>query len=134
LALVRPLTLAHLLLAGVVYLVAMPMYRAQFRRARRTRALQRPVGMGAPVEDSPAGRCFVLIQQATMLRLALLEGAALFGLVVCVIGVLGGVLHRYPLYWVNSVSALIMLGTVVATFPTRERLEQVFRDYIALSA
>jgi hypothetical protein len=67
------------------------------------------------------------LRAATILRLALFEGVALFGAVVCLQAVLLGVAPAQPLVWLNAASTFVLLGLVIVTFPTRERVERVLR-------
>lgn len=59
---------------------------------------------------------------------ALLEGAALFGIIVCLMGILEGTIRQEPGYWLNLFSYVIFAAFMVKTFPTRMRLENVFRE------
>ncbi|MBM4117619.1 hypothetical protein FJ251_07705 [bacterium] len=63
------------------------------------------------------------LRGALIVRLALLEGPALFGLVICLIAATGGALRATPLYWLNALSAVAFVGYGVLSFPTAERLE-----------
>lgn len=63
------------------------------------------------------------LRSALILRLALLEGPALFGLVICLLAATSGALRATPLYWLNALSALAFLAYGVLRFPTMERLE-----------
>jgi hypothetical protein len=65
------------------------------------------------------------IRLAGIVRLAVMEWAAFFGLVVLVVATQQSVLQRAPEYWVNVISTVIMFGFVLLTFPTRARLEEV---------
>ncbi len=79
---------------------------------------------------SRAGRCLILIRNAVILRLAMLEGAAFFGVAVCLIAVTSGNTAGTPEYWLNAAPVLILLLTSAATFPTEERLVGVFEQWI----
>ena len=70
------------------------------------------------------------IRTALILRAALLEGAALFGLVVFLLAGLRGVLQQEPIYWANLFPWILFVGFVALTFPTRDRLETLFRTRI----
>lgn len=63
------------------------------------------------------------LRSALVLRLALLEGPALFGLVICLLAGISGALRATPLYWLNALSAVAFIGYGVLSFPTVERLE-----------
>jgi hypothetical protein len=61
-------------------------------------------------------------RSASIVRLAMLEGAAFLGLSVCVIGLTRGVLDAEPMYWLNIGSTVILIAIAVWKFPTRERV------------
>lgn len=71
-------------------------------------------------------KCARAIFTAMIFRLAIFEGAALFGLIVCLLGILGGELAEKPIYWINLVSPAVFVLLVLATFPTRGRMEALF--------
>jgi hypothetical protein len=78
-----------------------------------------------------AAMCVTQQRTAIIVRLAALEGAALFGLAVCTIGVINGTLRALPYYWINMLSAVVLLLYGVATFPTKDRLVSWFeRSFI----
>lgn len=64
---------------------------------------------------------------SAIIQLALLEGAALFGIVICLLGVVDGILHTEPLLWVNLLSAVVMLAYVARTFPSHGYLVDWYR-------
>jgi hypothetical protein len=80
-----------------------------------------------------AQQCVMQQRTATIVGLALLEGAAFFGLVVCMIGVTNGALQAFPYYWVNAISVLVLLVFSVTTFPTRGNLVNWFERAILQS-
>ena len=64
-----------------------------------------------------------LIRAALILRIGLREGAAMFGLVACLI------ISNYTsdrTYWLNAIPAIVFLIDVIITFPTRQRVENIF--------
>jgi len=67
---------------------------------------------------------------SSLLLMAPLEGAAFFGAAVCLIGVEAGIIQNLPIYWLNTISGVVLLGVGFITFPTRDRilttLESVF--------
>ena len=69
-----------------------------------------------------------LVRKATILRLALIESPAIFGLTIYLIAAINGVLHDHPGYWGNRLSALILLLFIIATFPNSNRLTAVFDE------
>ena len=62
------------------------------------------------------------IRVTFLIRSALLESAALFGLVVCLLGINNGILAEQPIYWLNAASAGLFLLFLIGTLPTRDRL------------
>lgn len=66
------------------------------------------------------------IQAAYIMRAALWEGAAIFGLVILIVTGKPA-LAEMPVYWANLISPLICLTLMALTFPTRIRLEGLIR-------
>lgn len=90
-------------------------------------ALLRSASAGA---GAPAGaESLAALRKATLVRLALLEGPALFGLVICLLAALGGTLRETPVYWLNAASALAFLAFAALSFPTRERVEASLAEH-----
>ena len=67
------------------------------------------------------------MRQAEIVRLALWEGPATLGLVVCFLGALSGDLAAQPLYWLNASTAALFLWNAWSLFPTVERLRGLIR-------
>jgi len=78
--------------------------------------------------DSQARHSFLALRNATMVRLALLEAAAIFGLVVLLIAALCGVLGKQPLYWVNLVSPVFFIAFAFLTLPSEDRVIEKLRQ------
>lgn len=89
---------------------------AEFMWRRTVRAIERPADADASV------------QTAYILRLALREGGALLGLVVCFLACGNGVLRAYPAYWVNAAPAVLFLFFVYVRWPTLENLRAQVRE------
>ena len=64
------------------------------------------------------------LRAATIVRLALFEGCALFGTVICLLGVVLGAVAERPWIWGNAASTALFVGFTAATFPTAKRLER----------
>lgn len=124
---VQIMSLVHLILAGSLLLTASVVYNLQFSPERLEQALTQDSPTGA---QEPPQRCIGLIRTAMIIRLALYEGIALFGLVACLLAVVENVVQVYPVYWLNLLSALFVLGYVVMTLPTKSRITRVFVDKI----
>ena len=65
------------------------------------------------------------IRGAFILRLACIESPALFGCVVCFIGVSNHTIDDHPLLWLNLLSPAAALGFMAVTFPTRKSLQKI---------
>lgn len=68
------------------------------------------------------------LRTAVILRLVLIEGAALLGIAVCVIGITRGIMDAEPLYYLNLGSLLVLLTYGLMTFPTKERILSWFEE------
>lgn len=131
LQLVRMLSLVHMVLAVALFVAAKVVYDLQFRPERLAEA-NRPELRDAQGEitPDPAQHCVALLRTAMILRLAMYEGIAMFGLVVCLLAVINGVMQASPVYWLNALSSVALIGYTVLTFPTAERLRSLFLSRI----
>lgn len=84
---------------------------------------QRTLASPAAARGGPMAR----LRAATILRLALFEGPALLGAVICLLAVQLGAAKELPLVWLNAISTFVLLFLIVVTFPTRDRVEQTLR-------
>jgi hypothetical protein len=85
------------------------------------------VGKNPTYRDfSTEAKCAIALFTGAIFRLAIFEGVALFGLIVCLLGILGGEMAEKPIYWINLVSPAVFVLLVLATFPTRGRMEALF--------
>jgi len=66
---------------------------------------------------------------AHIVRLAMFEGMAMYGLVICLLMVMWGALPYYPELLLNGISAVIFLGVTTATFPTTDRIGNIFATH-----
>lgn len=130
--LIQIMTITHLVLAVGAYVGAGYIFNLQFSDANLEAAMTRTYRDARGVEiTSAAGRCISVIRTAMITRLAILEAPALFGLVVCLLGVFDGVLMQEPIYWINALSAIGLIAFVIRTFPNRTSLEALYREKIA---
>lgn len=83
--------------------------------------------------DALASIALGLLRSAIILRLASFEGAAFFGITVCILAMMNGVLDAEPAYWLNLGSLVIFAAFAVQTFPTKERLTAWFEEMLARS-
>lgn len=65
---------------------------------------------------------FSRIRTSCILRAALLELPAFYGLCVITIAVMRGYMHTHPIYWINIVPTLIMMLSLLFQIPTREKI------------
>jgi hypothetical protein len=95
---------------------------------RLEKAVDRPFcGRDGQPIDSPAGKCVALIRSVWVMRLTVLEAPALLGLITCLLAASNGAINAQPIYALNGTPAALFLVFAAATFPTRQRLIDVFR-------
>ncbi len=68
-----------------------------------------------------AAEAVAVIQRLAIVRLALLEASALFGIVVVLLSATAGRLQTRPGLWWNVAPLVALIVTSLATFPSRER-------------
>lgn len=107
------------------FAIGFPMFGMSFALYRRK--LSRAV-LGTDKRIRSPEDIFHALRQALIFRLAFMEGAALYGLVVCMVGAINGTIHVYPVFWINLVGALGMLLFLSWSFPTKERLLEFYKN------
>lgn len=122
LSLLGALTVVHAVMAALGFPAAYAVYHW----------LAGPRG-AAIFDKNPATRhqsgelkCVLAIYTGTIIRMAIVEGIALFGYIACLIGIHSGELDASPLYWGNLFSPVVFVLMIAATFPTRGRMESLF--------
>ena len=90
--------------------------------ASRLKAMPREI-----TEDEFASRFPPVYQVSLLVQIALIEGPALFALVVCFIGA-ANVLHVLPAYWVNLIPVVAGLIHLTLLFPTEDRYQAMLRN------
>ena len=115
-SLLKMLSLADLVFALMCFTSSKLVYDLVFKVNRHSK------------QASTAEGCFGIIRTAGIIRLALMEGAAFFGLVVCLLGAIFGQLKEFPIYWLNVLPCLAMIAFIVVSFPSKAGLESVFQD------
>jgi hypothetical protein len=88
-------------------------------------ALLRPIARGSLDDEARWEQGLSRLRVVEFVRLIALDVPALLGLVVCLLGVLGGLMATQPLFWLNGLSALVIVLYVRLTSPTEERIESV---------
>ncbi len=78
--------------------------------------------------SAAAEKYLAVMRSAVIIKMALLEMPAFFGLVVCFIGVTNGVLKVESIYWANLISYAALVFLLLKNFPTKERLIELFKN------
>ncbi len=78
----------------------------------------------------PYASALGMMRSALLVRMAVMEGAAFFGLAVCIIAVTGGITQTEPIYFLNTASYALFILTGSMTFPTKDSLTELFRTQI----
>jgi len=68
------------------------------------------------------------ILTARIIQLVLLEGPALVGMVICLLGVRNGALTLAPIYWINLVTTVVFYIRLLRIFPNEEKLMAIQRE------
>jgi len=117
-----PLTIVHLAYAVGAFLAG-HLVSDRFFTADRL--------AGDPTRESAETlvlKCIGLRRTALIVRLALMESAAFFGLVVCLLAVFNGLLPDDTKYWINLASTVFLVVYGLVTLPTKERLAGWFEQ------
>lgn len=88
------------------------------------------VGTALNNATDPYLAAIAMIRSAVLVRSVILEGAAMFGLVVCMIAATGGFTHTDPIYLLNTASYVLFIAFGMMTFPTKDSLTSIFRTQI----
>lgn len=123
----RILTVVHAALAAGCYVAAFAVNRFLTGPAG-VKIVQRNAEAQGANDMTQAGIYLQAVFAGAIIRAALMEGAAFFGLIVCLLGVTEGVIQEQPIYWLNLFSYGIFALMILWTFPTRLRLEDQFKD------
>jgi hypothetical protein len=108
------------------------LYHAQFKPDRLEKAYSSDLldKDGNTIPASPADKAVSIIRTSMLIRTALLEGAAFFGLATLMVGAQQGAFSTVPWIWINALPLLVLLLWVMMTFPTSNRLERIFEENI----
>lgn len=124
------LSIAMIVLTGLALIGGQAMYRRLFSAKRLERFATEPMRDKSRVIDDPAEKCLMIVQQATVVRAAIFDAAAFFGVVVAMVGMMQGTLFMHPIFILNALPAFIQLLFLGATFPTRDRVLNLVRRMI----
>ena len=126
------MTCACLLFFVADFIIGRFLYFSQFKPERLEAAYSSEFKdqNGNIIPASPAEKAVSLIRTSMLIRTALFEGAAFFGLATLMIGAQQGALEILPWVWINVFPLLALLIWVLSTFPTANRLESIFEANI----
>ena len=125
---IRILTIVHFIIFLVIFYISKYLYDHLFQSNRFS---QLPEVTSVNYQNLPmslAENLLAMIRSSSIVRMALLEVPAMFGLTICFMGSLQGVLQQYPVYWINMISAVVFEMIIYIEFPTRQKLEALFRE------
>jgi F0F1-type ATP synthase membrane subunit c/vacuolar-type H+-ATPase subunit K len=108
---------SHAVMAAALYAVAPIIFRRLLANI--------DVGTGSDPATLLIGR----ITTAHIVRLAVFEGVAMYGLVICLLTVMWGAQPHHPELLLNGISAAIFLVFAAATFPTVDRIGNVYASH-----
>ncbi len=108
------------------------LYDRQFSEQNLKRAVSKEFkdNEGKILDLSPPKKCIMIIRTASLVRLAIFEGAAFIGLAVTLQVVISGIGYIESSYYLNALSILPLLGYIILNFPNAERIEEIFRTRI----
>jgi hypothetical protein len=126
------MTSACLLFFIVDFVIGYFLYHSQFKPERLEVAYSSDLKdqNGNIIPASPAEKAVSLIRTSMLIRTAMFEGAAFFGLATLLIGAQQGALNTVPWVWINVLPLFVLLIWVMITFPTANRLENIFEANI----
>ena len=123
---IQVLCLVLIVLGMTAYGAAMFVYKKMFA----AKSLEEPLTTPDGKSIGNAADIFVArLRSAQIVRLALFQGVAFFGLVICQLSVLNGLMHASPVYWAAALPTLFVILLVALTFPTKEKLAADFELY-----
>lgn len=128
---VQIMTAINFLVAPVAWVLSTFVSRHMFTRERWEQMVEEGFydpKIKATRKVSPAEACVALMRAADVIRMALIEGAGLFGLIVAFLAASDNILHQQPLYWINLVTPGLAAFYILRTVPTRETLVRDFRE------
>lgn len=125
---IRVLTIVHLLLIPVIFYISKKLYDQLFQGNRFSQLPSDSAQLQQLSRLTLSENLLAIIRTTSIIRLAMWEALALFGLTICFLGSLQGILQHHPLYWINLISAIVFEMMVFTEFPSRQKLELLFRE------
>ncbi|OGB66025.1 MAG: hypothetical protein A2Y94_14605 [Caldithrix sp. RBG_13_44_9] len=127
-SLIGILTVIHFIIFPIIFYISKYLYDYLFQSNRFSRLPEVSTAGNQNFPLSLAENLLAMIRSSSIVRLALLEIPAMFGLTICFMAALQGVLQQFPFYWINMVSALVFEVIIYIEFPSRQKLEIQFRE------
>ena len=131
------LTLLHFLFAIIFIPLSGKVFESFFSENWWSKIFSRQLKPQLAKTSDTGQKVMIILRTAYILRLAMLEFVAFFGIMVCFLGVISGTLSDYPIYWINLFSAIFFLGFIWINFPRREKVLEIIRsrfgDYQVIS-
>ncbi|MBN2356388.1 hypothetical protein JXO59_09760 [candidate division KSB1 bacterium] len=114
----------HLLVIFACSYGAVALFASQVILRRKLLPLAQRDQSGRTLVESGDPDAFLqIIRTALIIYMAILEGAALLGLVVCLLGTLNGTIKSHPGYWLAAVPYLIFSLAAFKSYPSAENLK-----------
>ncbi len=85
------------------------------------------IGIASKQTQTDEDKYVAVLFSAHIIRAAVLEGSALFGTIICMLAYLQGSHRNPPVYWLNLSTYFCFAVFFVWAFPTKDRLESLFR-------
>jgi len=122
-------TMINFLLMIAMFFLGKIITIKQYSRKNLKKAVHRTFEYidGRPIETKPAEKCLKIIRISSLLQLFGWEGSAFFGIFVILLSRILGTNQNTAIYYFNLLTILPLLIYVKATFPTEERLLEIFR-------
>jgi hypothetical protein len=127
-SMIRIMTGIHFIIFPVIFYISKYLYDHLFQSTRFSQLPDLSSGDRQHLPLTLAENLLAMIRSSSIVRLALLEVPAMFGLTICFMAAIQGVLQQYPFYWINMVSTLVFEVIIYIEFPSRQKLEALFRE------
>jgi hypothetical protein len=128
----KTLTIVNIVFFVVLSSVGQFIYHSSFSAKRLETAYSNDLHdrEGNPIAATPTEKAIIAIRTAMLIRTALYEGSAFLGLAVLMMAATNGFLFSVDWLWINALPFLVHLIIIVFTFPTRNRVINIFENNI----
>jgi F0F1-type ATP synthase membrane subunit c/vacuolar-type H+-ATPase subunit K len=89
----------------------------------------RTVEEGENGQNTQVQRALGSMRNGLIVRLAMIEASAIFGIAVCLIGVMRGVLPKESMYWFNMAPLAVLFGYSITNFPSKSKIISIFEAF-----